>query len=170
MNIKIISLCLLTGLSIIACKNDKVKSAKTMVDSTVSAQPVKTDSTVRIKKDSAEGDEDVETKTAENSSEKKSIEGKYVANTCDGGRFSIEIKNVNDQPTFIIYDKAKVIATGGTSMDGDGITDGTSITMGEIGGLYEGDKIIIQNSGNAMNEFEHFTQCGDKYLEFIKKK
>jgi hypothetical protein len=42
--------------------------------------------------------------------------------------------------------------------------------MGEIGGVYEGDKIVIQNYGNAMNEFEHFTQCGDKYLEFTRQK
>lgn len=165
-----ISLCLLAGLSIIACKNDKVKSTKRKVDTAFATQSVKTDNPILIKKDSAEDEDNSVEKTPKDVTDKSSVEGKYTANTCDGGRFSIEIKNVNDKPTFVIYDKAKIIATGSASMDGDGINDGTTITMGEIGGLYEGDKIIVQNYGNSMNEFEHFTQCGDKYLEFTKKK
>lgn len=164
-----ISLCVLAGLSIIACKNDKVKSTKTKADSAVVAEPIETKSTEKIETDSAENDDTVE-KKAETAPEKVSIEGKYVANTCDGGRFSIEIKNVNDKPTFVIYDKTKIIATGGASMDGGGINDGTTIAMGEIAGLYQGDKIIVQNYGNSMNEYEHFSQCGDKYLEFAKQK
>lgn len=165
-----ITFCLLAGLFTISCKNDKIKSAKNIKDSAAAVQPVKTGNAVVTKKDPAEDDENSIEKEATPSSEKISIEGKYTANTCDGGRFSIEIKNIKDKPTFVIYDKEKIIATGGASMDGDGINDGTTITMGEIGGLYEGDKIIVQNYGNSMNEFEHFTQCGDKYLEFTRKK
>ncbi|KQT25985.1 hypothetical protein ASG22_04635 [Chryseobacterium sp. Leaf405] len=164
-----ISLCLLAGLSIIACKNDKVKSTKSKTDSTVAVEAVKSDSVNKVKTNSDENDDTLE-KTTEISPEKVSIEGKYIANTCDGGRFSIEIKNVNDKPTFVIYDKTKIIATGGASMDGDGVNDGTTIAMGEIAGLYQGDKIIVQNYGNSMNEYEHFSQCGDKYLEFTKEK
>ncbi len=167
-------LCLLAGLSVISCNKTEPKSAKNKVDSSVVSQPSDKASVSVQKPDSAEADEtkkDVEEKDPKVADSKNTIEGKFVANTCDGGRFSLEFKNMDGKGTFKIFDKKKIIAAGNVSSETDAKTgEITSVTMGEIGGLYEGDKIIIQNSGNSMNEFEHFTQCGDKYLEFTKQK
>lgn len=126
------------------------------------------------KKDSAQSEEkkeDSAEKEVKNTASKTSVDGKYIATTCEGGRFSIEFKNKDGNSTFKIFDKTKVIAAGNVSAESDEKTgEIKNITMGEIGGLYEGDKIVIQNYGNAMNEYEHFTQCGDKYLEFTRQK
>jgi hypothetical protein len=37
-----------------------------------------------------------------------------------------------------------------------------------VGGQFIDGKIMIQNYGNAMNEFQLFKSCDEKYLEFIK--
>ena len=170
----IIGLCLLAGLTVISCKKNEPAAAKNTVDSTSNTKTEVNNTasfqkTETVKTDSAT--ENIEDKKTDDSKINPVVEGKYTANTCDGGRFSIEIKNVNGKPAFKILDKSKTIATGNASMEGrDDPAGDVTITMGEIGGLYEGDKIVIQNSGNSMNQFEHFTQCGDKYLEFIKQK
>ncbi|WP_449399281.1 hypothetical protein [Chryseobacterium wanjuense] len=170
----IIGLCLLAGLSVLSCKKDQHKNQKNVKDSAVVSQTVDDSAKSVQKTNPVEKDSANENQTGKkNSAEpglKNAIEGKYVAKTCDGGRFSIEIKNINDKPSFKILDKTKVVASGNASVEGDESSEGVAISMGEIGGLYEGDKITIQNSGNSMNEFEHFTQCGDKYLEFTKQK
>ena len=48
--------------------------------------------------------------------------------------------------------------------------DVTYLTFGAIGSLWEDGSIIVQNHGNAMNEYNHFTQCDSKYLTFKKNK
>ena len=170
-----IGLCLFAGLSVISCEKNELKHAKNKTDSSVVAHSPDRVSTslqkpVAEKPDSADSKNIVE-KDPKSTVSKTVIEGKFVAKTCDGGRFSMEFKNVDGKPTFKVFDKAKVIAAGNVSSESDEKTgEITAITMGEIGGLYEGDKIVVQNSGNSMNEFEHFSQCGDKYLEFIKQK
>lgn len=170
-----IGLCLLAGLSVISCKKNESKHGKIKADSSIVSQSESHTSNSVQKPDSAEKDstktENIEVKDPKSTVSKTIIEGKFVANTCDGGRFSMEFKNVEGKPTFKIFDKAKVIAAGNVSSESDEKTcEITAVTMGEIGGLYEGDKIVVQNSGNSMNEFEHFSQCDDKYLEFIKQK
>jgi hypothetical protein len=170
-----IGLCLLAGLSVISCNKNESKHGKNKADSSLVSQSENHTSKAVKKPDSAENDpektENAEEKDPKSTVSKTLVEGKFVANTCDGGRFSMEFKNVDGKPTFKIFDKTKIIAAGNVSSESDEKTgEITAVTMGEIGGLYEGDKIVVQNSGNSMNEFEHFSQCGDKYLEFIKQK
>jgi hypothetical protein len=169
----IIGLCLLAGLSVLSCKKDQHKNQKNVKDSAVVSQTVDDSAKSVQKTNPVEKDSANENQTGEKNPKdvnlKNAIEGKYVAKTCDGGRFSIEIKNVNDKPSFKILDQSKIIASGNASVEEEAM-EGITISMGEIGGLYDGDKITIQNYGNSMNEFEHFTQCGDKYLEFTKQK
>ncbi|MDQ0595309.1 hypothetical protein QFZ37_003678 [Chryseobacterium ginsenosidimutans] len=170
-----IGLCLLAGISMISCGKSESKHAKNKADSSVVSQSPDHAANSLQKPDAQKPDsadsENKEKKDLESPVSKTIIEGKFVANTCDGGRFSMEFKNIDGKPTFKIFDKSKVIAAGNVSSESDEKTgEITAVAMGEIGGLYEGDKIVVQNSGNTMNEFEHFTQCGDKYLEFIKQK
>jgi hypothetical protein len=40
----------------------------------------------------------------------------------------------------------------------------------EIGGKYMNETIIIQNSGNAMNQYLRFSECDIKYIELAKIK
>lgn len=96
------------------------------------------------------------------------IKGRFVAENCENGRFSIVIAEVSNKLTFKIYDKTKIILSGKaqTSINDDGTT---TIEMGKMGGMFADDKITVQNYGNSMNEYENFTQCEDKYLEFTRK-
>ncbi len=171
---KITCLSLLSLLFVVSCNKSETKSGQLKTDSGVSAQPVKKiqdSAEIPVSETYGENKEDTGMKTPKAEVPKNSVEGKFTASACDGGRFSIEFKNTDGKPVFKIFDKGKVIAAGNVSMETDEKTgEITEIDMGDIGGLYEGDKIIIQNYGNVMNEFDHFTQCGDKYLEFTKSK
>ncbi|WP_308006201.1 hypothetical protein [uncultured Chryseobacterium sp.] len=171
---KIIGICLLAGIFTISCSKNETKNNTIKADSMSVSQPVEKTAVPVDKKDSAQSEEQTESpeeKDTKKTVSKTSVEGKFIATTCEGGRFSIEFKNTDGNPTFKILDKTKVIAAGNVSAESDEKTgEITNIMMGEIGGVYEGDKIVIQNYGNAMNEFEHFTQCGDKYLEFTRQK
>ena len=167
-------LCLLAILSLFSCKKDELKPKQAKANSSlVVSHSDKVYDSVKgsLEKESDNNTENEGPEAPKPEASKNTVEGTFVANTCDGGRFSIELKNMNGKPAFKILDKGKVIAAGNVSTETDEKTgEITSVAMGEIGGLYEGDKIIIQNYGNAMNEFDHFTQCGDKYLEFTKSK
>lgn len=44
----------------------------------------------------------------------------------------------------------------------------TYLIFGKIEGILKKNVIQIQNYGNSMNEYNHFTQCDEKYLSFIK--
>ncbi|WP_294229841.1 hypothetical protein [uncultured Chryseobacterium sp.] len=171
---KLLGLSLIAGLASISCNKNESNHTKTKPGSSVVSSPA--DQTVDVVKKQSiekpeENTEDARPGTPKAEATKNSVEGKFIATACDGGRFSIEFKNTDGKPVFKIYDRGKVIAAGNVSTETDEKTgEITEIAMGEIGGLYEGDKIIIQNYGNSMNEFDHFTQCGDKYLEFTKSK
>ncbi|MCD1115993.1 hypothetical protein [Chryseobacterium turcicum] len=41
--------------------------------------------------------------------------------------------------------------------------------MKKIAGIYTNDSIIIQNSGNAMNQYTNFENCNAKYLIFVRE-
>lgn len=114
------------------------------------------------------GDQAVSSKTDGIQHDISKIEGRFVAENCENGRFSIVIAEVNHQLTFKIYDKTKIILSGKAeaSINDDG---STTIGMGKMGGMFADDKITVQNYGNSMNEYENFTQCEDKYLEFTRK-
>lgn len=38
-----------------------------------------------------------------------------------------------------------------------------------VSGQIEENSILIQNYGNSMNEYHHFVECDEKYLEFVKQ-
>lgn len=169
------AICLVAVFSLVSCKKNESQHSKNTKDSSVVSNVMKEDpKPVQHQKtentDSAAGEDKRKDNVAIPVS-KKTVDGIFVANNCDGGRFSIEFKNMGGQSTFKIFDKKKIIAAGNVSTETDEKTgEITNLEMGEIGGLYQGDKIVIQNYGNSMNEFDHFTQCGDKYLEFNRTK
>lgn len=134
---------------------------KDSVNNTASFQQNKTETP-------AEDKETVSSKTDKVQQDISKITGRFVAENCENGRFSIVIAEVNHKLTFKIYDKAKIILSGKaqTSINDDG---STTIGMGNMGGMFADDKITVQNYGNSMNEYENFTQCEDKYLEFTRK-
>jgi hypothetical protein len=162
----IIGLCLLTGLTVISCKKNETRQQDKFSDSTAVSQPAGIDSASSKTMDSVQtspSDEKSKDKESE-STAKNSLEGTYIgASPCESSRYSIEIKYEDNQPKFKVFDKTKVIASGNASVDDGGIL------MGEIGATIDGDKMMIQNTGNAMNPYQHF-DCAEKYLEFNKKK
>lgn len=98
------------------------------------------------------------------------LEGEFITRTCDNGRFSIVIENVKSgKPTYKIFDRKKVVAEGKPEIALIKNSEDINVLMGKIGALYNDGKLTVQNYGNSMNEFNNFTQCTDKYLEFSKE-
>lgn len=97
---------------------------------------------------------------------KDTICGTYVLESCETSRFKLKIIKNNHKYFYIIYDRKKIISKGKAEIDKK--VNYTSYMFGLIGALNVGKDIKIQNYGNAMNEFIHFTQCDEKYLTFIK--
>ena len=100
------------------------------------------------------------------SNNSQEIAGVYVLTSCENSRFKIKIEKKKDEYFFLIFDKNKIISKGKLGKQNE--DDTVYLTFGKIGGIYDTDKIQIQNYGNSMNEYVHFTQCGEKYLTFIK--
>ncbi|MDQ6531050.1 hypothetical protein [Flavobacterium sp. LHD-85] len=96
------------------------------------------------------------------------IMGVYVLESCEDSRFKIKIEKKAGEYLFLIYDRNKVISKGKVKKQKD--DEILYLSFGKIGGMYDTDKIQIQNYGNSMNEFVHFVQCDEKYLTFIKSK
>ena len=96
-----------------------------------------------------------------------SILGLYVLKSCENLRFKIVISKKENQYLYKIFDNKKTIAKGKSTITKN--KEYVSIMLGLIGGIFSGSDIQIQNYGNAMNEFIHFTQCDEKYLTFVKK-
>jgi hypothetical protein len=96
------------------------------------------------------------------------IEGLYVLNSCENGRFKISIIKIGSVYTYSILDGKKIISRGNVSITSE--DGGTIVSFGNIGGLYVRNNITVQNYGNSMNEYNHFTQCNEKYLTFEKVK
>jgi hypothetical protein len=96
------------------------------------------------------------------------IEGLYVLDSCENGRFKININKKGSVYIYSILDGKKIISKGKTSIRSE---DGeTIVAFGNIAGLYTKNNITVQNYGNSMNEYNHFTQCDQKYLTFEKVK
>nr|WP_294924768.1 hypothetical protein [uncultured Flavobacterium sp.] len=96
-----------------------------------------------------------------------SLTGTYTLESCENSRFQIIINKKQSEYFYIISDNNKTIVKGKAK-----ITDNEkciSIMLGLIGGIFSGKDIQIQNYGNEMNQFIHFTQCDEKYLTFVKK-
>jgi hypothetical protein len=94
------------------------------------------------------------------------ITGIYVLTSCENSRFKIKIEKKARGYSFLIFDKSKIISKGRLKKQKS--NDVLYLTLGKMGGMYAENKIQIQNYGNSMNEYEHFTQCDEKYLLFIK--
>jgi hypothetical protein len=92
------------------------------------------------------------------------INGLYVLKSCESSRFSIKIDIKNSDYNYSIIDKTKII------LKGKAIINKTQIKLGKIEGVISDNDIVIQNYGNSMNEYNHFTQCDEKYLTFEKVK
>ncbi|WP_205727714.1 hypothetical protein [Flavobacterium anhuiense] len=88
--------------------------------------------------------------------------------SCENSRFKIKIEKKAGEYSFLIFDRNKIISKGKVGKHTE--DDTLYLNCGKIGGIYDTDTIQIQNYGNAMNEYVHFTQCGEKYLTFIKSK
>ncbi|MDR6405924.1 MULTISPECIES: hypothetical protein [Chryseobacterium] len=165
----IIGLSFLAGLAVISCKKNETRTENKAVDSTGVSQPAKMDSNFSQKPDSVKtnpvGDNSHEQSVKKDSVAINSFDGKYVSSQgCEERRYSIELKNGDGKPAFKIFDKSKLIASGNASVGPDG-----TVLMGEIGAQITGNKMLIQNSGNNMNPYQHF-DCSEKYLEFNKQK
>ncbi|SCY77785.1 hypothetical protein SAMN02927916_3332 [Flavobacterium anhuiense] len=96
------------------------------------------------------------------------IAGIYVLTSCENSRFKIKIEKKAGEYSFLIFDRNKIISKGKVGKHNE--DDTLYLNFGKIDGIYDTDTIQIQNYGNAMNEYVHFTQCGEKYLTFIKSK
>jgi hypothetical protein len=89
------------------------------------------------------------------------FEGTYVLKSCENSRFTIRIIKNTDY-IYSILDKNKTISKG------KAIISKFQIKFGKIEGVISEDKIVIQNYGNVTNKYNHFTQCDEKYLSFIR--
>ncbi|PJG84293.1 hypothetical protein [Conservatibacter flavescens] len=104
-----------------------------------------------------------------NTSMSMNFDGYYKLSDCDSGRFSIVIKKINERSYFNIFDKKIIIKKGWVKFEKNLIRESRVIKLGNIEGELHNKNIVIQNYGNSMNEYIHFTQCDNKYLNFIKQ-
>ena len=96
------------------------------------------------------------------------ISGLYVLKSCEKGRFKIRIEKKNTNYMYFILDGKKTISKGKANITQEDNT--TYLMLGKIEGVLIKNSIQIQNYGNSMNQYNHFTQCDEKYLSFIKIK
>ncbi len=162
-----ISLSVLASLCLYSCKQTETVAAATNTENHVP----KTNSSKKVVPPKTDSIKEVKTSVIDslNAKEIQALEGKYNAKTCENGRFSIELTNKDGKKVgYKIYDSKKVIASGRANIAKSANKNEFDISLGAMGGLLKGDTLVIQNYGNSMNEFDHFGQCADKYLNFIK--
>lgn len=94
------------------------------------------------------------------------ISGLYVLKSCEKGRFKIRIEKKNTNYMYFILDGKKIISKGKANITQEDNT--TYLMLGKIEGVLIRNSIQIQNYGNSMNQYNHFIQCKEKYLSFIK--
>ncbi len=70
--------------------------------------------------------------------------------------------------SFDIYSSNKKITTGKLGIRTD--DNQKILMMKNTVGIYRNDSIIIQNSGNVMNQYHNFKNCKSKYLIFVKER
>ncbi|WP_156172917.1 hypothetical protein [Chryseobacterium lactis] len=83
---------------------------------------------------------------------------------------SINIKknNKTNNYYFTIYKKNKKIDNGKLIIYTND-NDQKVFKMKKNAGIYVNDSIIVQNSGNEMNQYTNFINCKAKYLIFVKE-
>jgi hypothetical protein len=94
---------------------------------------------------------------------KNSYEGSYLLESCDQSRFKIKIEKKDLEILYYVFDKSKII------LKGKATKNKNIISLGKMSGEFSENKLIIQNYGNSMNDYNHFNQCSEKYLSFIKQ-
>lgn len=110
----------------------------------------------------------------EKQNKKEDYSGIYKTDVSKGCSFSIELKSKGNAYEFSfqgegINDQGKAFIDpidGKNYISFDGKIGNNP--AGTISGELNEGTIIIQNYGNAMNEYHFFTQCDSKYLEFRK--
>ena len=102
----------------------------------------------------------------DNSLLQNNILGLYVLKSCENGRFKIRIEKKNANYLYCILDGKKTILKGKVNISKE--DNSTYLIFGKIEGILMKNSIQIQNYGNSMNEYNHFAQCDEKYLSFIK--
>lgn len=159
----ILTLIVVSGLCLFSC--NKNKAAKNTGDNA----PIKHQEEQPVLKESSEKNEAADHRKIDSTKTiHTEVEGVFVAENCENGRFSIVIANLNGRQVFKVLDDNKVILSGKAEVSKTS-SGGINVIMGNMGGLYVDGVLTIQNYGNSMNEFENFTQCEDKYLEFTKQ-
>ena len=93
--------------------------------------------------------------------------GLYVLKSCENGRFKLKIDKKNASYLYFILDGKKIISKGKVNINKE--DDIINVIFGKMEGIFKQNEIQIQNYGNSMNEYNHFTQCSEKYLLFIKQ-
>jgi len=71
--------------------------------------------------------------------------------------------------SFDIYRSNKKITTGKLGIRTDDENQKILVMKNTVG-IYRNDSIIIQNSGNEMNQYHNFKNCKAKYLIFLKER
>jgi hypothetical protein len=84
----------------------------------------------------------------------------------EDGLCSIEIE-IKENRNFLIIETGKVTTRGiyEISQNEENLL---YVAFSSISAIYYNDTIDIQNYGNAMNEYIHFSSCDQKYLTFIR--
>ena len=120
-----------------------------------------------------------QTKKDSISSQANSATQEYVGTykTTDEGNCTIEIAvtSLNNEYHYKIKSKSKnqegIIDV--TKSNGEVFFDFKGLIGADkkstVSGQYMDNKIVIQNDGNAMNEYTYFSECDMKYIELSKK-
>lgn len=161
----VLNLVVVLGFFLFSCSKDK-KQASENAEKISSGQHKEQEAVAKDSSEKIEASNQHKTDSAK--SIHTVIEGRFVAENCENGRFSIVITRLNGRPVFKVYDDTKVILSGKAEVNKTSSNE-INIIMGNMGGLYVDGVLTIQNYGNSMNEFENFTQCEDKYLAFTKQ-
>jgi hypothetical protein len=181
---------ILSALMILSCKSNTSKTVSTQPDTLLAKSAVKIPDTISAglpKPKQApyaiEGIYKAESfkETGEDSNVcdmtveiKKSKEGyNYkltLSDTTYAGSVTIS-KNEKDKSTFVTFKGIQWAEYEGDISNRDDNDDNRpSLELPvDVGGQLLGNEIIIQNSGNAMNYYTVFSECGEKYIRLVKR-
>jgi len=101
--------------------------------------------------------------------------GNYVASAETACAISVNISKTGDSYSYTLTSDGKEYKGTATLANQEAetyITFEGKIETNEpkaVSGLFQGTSIMIQNYGNAMNEFHLFKNCDAKYIELVKE-
>ena len=100
--------------------------------------------------------------------EDDSITGIYKLLTCDKAELSIDIQGEKGNILFKLCKVDSILFDGRVQIDPQR-GNPESILLDDIEAGYFKDSIVLQNYGNAVDEYPLFKECDDKYLVFVKQ-